>query len=134
MAARERGAAGGEKAPQPPVLLRAARLLDVDKGEIVEPGQVLVVGEHIAEVRPTRLPEGSSILNVLPARIAGLREDGGDTVLLKLELADETGGAGEGAGPPAALLARITRRSRDQLGLAEGQAVYAQVKGVALMR
>ncbi|MFF7734508.1 amidohydrolase family protein [Streptomyces sp. NPDC007984] len=61
MGARERGATGREKAPQPPVLLRAARLLDVDKGEIVEPGQVLVVDEHIAEVRPTRLPEGTVV-------------------------------------------------------------------------
>ena len=31
------------------------------------------------------------------------------------------------------LLARITRRSRDQLGLHEGQAVWAQIKSVALV-
>ncbi|MFD8811039.1 amidohydrolase family protein [Streptomyces sp. NPDC059627] len=53
--------AGRETAPRPPVLLRAARLLDVDKGELVEPGEVLVVGEHIAEVQPGRLPEGTVV-------------------------------------------------------------------------
>ncbi|MER5787470.1 amidohydrolase family protein [Streptomyces sp. NPDC001980] len=53
--------AGRETAPRPPVLLRAARLLDVDKGELVEPGEVLVVGEHIAEVEPGRLPEGTLV-------------------------------------------------------------------------
>jgi len=31
------------------------------------------------------------------------------------------------------LLSRITRRSRDRLGLAVGMEVYAQVKSVALM-
>ncbi|MFD4509946.1 amidohydrolase family protein [Streptomyces sp. NPDC058457] len=53
--------AGRETAPRPPVLLRAARLLDVDKGELVEPGEVLVVGEHIAEMQPERLPEGTVV-------------------------------------------------------------------------
>ncbi|MGW7547102.1 amidohydrolase family protein [Streptomyces sp. NPDC054770] len=53
--------AGRETAPRPPVLLRAARLLDVDKGELVAPGEVLVVGEHIAEVQPGRLPEGTVV-------------------------------------------------------------------------
>ncbi|MET9830811.1 amidohydrolase family protein [Streptomyces sp. NPDC006385] len=46
----------------PPTLLRAARLLDIDKGELVEPAEVLVEGEHIAEVgRPARLPEGTVV-------------------------------------------------------------------------
>lgn len=50
------------KAPAPPLLLRAARLLDIDKGELVEPGELLVVGERIAEVgRPARLPEGTLV-------------------------------------------------------------------------
>ncbi|MFD4596389.1 amidohydrolase family protein [Streptomyces sp. NPDC058464] len=43
------------------MLLRAARLLDVDKGELVEPGEMLVVGEHIAEIQPERLPEGTVV-------------------------------------------------------------------------
>ncbi|MFF7468651.1 amidohydrolase family protein [Streptomyces sp. NPDC008092] len=53
--------AGREAAPRPPVLLRAARLLDVGKGELVEPGEVLVVGEHIAEMQPARPPEGTVV-------------------------------------------------------------------------
>jgi len=44
------------RAPQPPVHLRAARMLDVTKGELVEPGDLLIVGEHIAEVAPTSVP------------------------------------------------------------------------------
>ncbi|MEU3781931.1 amidohydrolase family protein [Streptomyces sp900129855] len=61
MAAREPGPSARDKAPRPPVLLRAARLLDVEKGEIAEPGEVLVVGERIAEIRPARLPEGTVV-------------------------------------------------------------------------
>ncbi|MFF9204637.1 amidohydrolase family protein [Streptomyces sp. NPDC014986] len=44
------------------MLLRAARLLDIDKGELVEPGGLLVSGEHITGVgRPDRLPEGTVV-------------------------------------------------------------------------
>lgn len=65
----------------------------------------------------------SSILNILPAVVAGLRDDAQGSVMLSLQL--------EG-GPR--LLARITRRSAEHLGLRVGQAVFAQVKGVALLR
>ncbi|HXP32768.1 MAG TPA: amidohydrolase family protein, partial [Acidimicrobiales bacterium] len=41
------------------VRLRSARLLDVVAGELREPGDVLVVGDHIAELAPTRVPEGT---------------------------------------------------------------------------
>ncbi|MEU6541194.1 amidohydrolase family protein [Streptomyces sp. NPDC047000] len=44
------------------MLLRAARLLDIDKGELAEPGGLLVTGEHITAVgRPDRLPEGTVV-------------------------------------------------------------------------
>lgn len=64
----------------------------------------------------------SSIVNRLPARILGF----GDAAhpaqcLVRLEV----------AGAP--LLARITRLSRDQLGLVEGMSVVAQIKSVALV-
>jgi len=39
------------------IRLRSARMLDIVKGELVEPGDVLVVGDHIAEVMPSHLPE-----------------------------------------------------------------------------
>jgi molybdate transport system ATP-binding protein len=70
-------------------------------------------------------PQPSSILNILPARIIARSLLGHGEVIIVLALgADGTG---------ARLLARITRRSWDQLGLAEGLGVFAQVKGVSLV-
>jgi molybdate transport system ATP-binding protein len=67
-------------------------------------------------------PQHSSISNILPARIAEISDEGADRVNVCLI-----------AGEAQVLLARITRRSRDQLGLAAGMRVFAQVKSVALM-
>lgn len=64
----------------------------------------------------------SSILNILPARIDEIRPDGADSVTLRLGLA-----------PGASLLARLTRRSCEHLRLQVGMAVFAQVKGAALL-
>jgi molybdate transport system ATP-binding protein len=66
--------------------------------------------------------DDSSIVNILAARIVEIRDEGRDRVVLSLV----TGGG-------QMLLSRITRRSRDQLGLATGMEVYAQVKSVALI-
>ncbi|MGE4328748.1 molybdenum ABC transporter ATP-binding protein [Diaphorobacter sp.] len=63
----------------------------------------------------------SSILNLLPARITQLADDGPGQVLAALDVAGIT------------LLARITLRSCRTLALAVGDAVFAQVKGVALV-
>ena len=70
-------------------------------------------------------PQESSILNVLPARIVSHSILGHGEVVAVLAL-----GAGGGG---AQLLARITRRSWDLLGLAEQMPVFAQVKGVSLV-
>lgn len=70
----------------------------------------------------TQTPHGSSINNILNARIEEIRDEGPDKVMLRLRV-----------GESQALLSRITRRSRDQLGLHEGMYVCAQVKSVALM-
>lgn len=70
-------------------------------------------------------PCASSILNVLPARIVAKSLLGHSEVIVVLALGADGGGA--------QLLARITRRSWDLLGLAEAMAVYAQVKGVSLV-
>jgi molybdate transport system ATP-binding protein len=68
----------------------------------------------------------TSISNILPAAILQCRDDGPDTVTLSLQLvAPGTQGG--------IILARLTRRSRDALGLREGQPVFAQIKGAALM-
>lgn len=63
----------------------------------------------------------TSILNVLPATVSALREDSPGYVMVALEV----GGT--------RLLARITQKSAHALQLAPGSAVFAQVKGVALL-
>jgi molybdate transport system ATP-binding protein len=68
-------------------------------------------------------PGESTILNVLPARIVSVIPHEHQMVAV---LALGTDGTG------ARLLARVTRRSWEHLGLAEGVVVHAQVKGVAL--
>ncbi len=65
--------------------------------------------------------QGSSILNLLPARVQSLAGDGAAQVLVALD----AGGA--------PLLARVTRKSADTLQLAPGQPVFAQIKGVAVL-
>ncbi len=70
----------------------------------------------------TQVPQGSSINNILNARIEEIRDEGADKVIVRLRVGDAQ-----------MLLSRITRRSRDQLGLEVGMYVCAQVKSVALM-
>jgi imidazolonepropionase-like amidohydrolase len=50
--------------PQPPVHLRSARMLDVVKGTLVEPGELLVDGERIVEVGPTSVPSDAVTLEL----------------------------------------------------------------------
>jgi molybdate transport system ATP-binding protein len=64
---------------------------------------------------------GTSILNIFPALVDGLAEDGPAQILVRLDV----------AGTP--VLARITRKSASVLALAPGRRVYAQVKTVALL-
>ena len=68
------------------------------------------------------MPHDSSISNILAARIVEIRDEGPDLVSLRLAV-----------GGTQSILSRITRRSRDQLGLAVGMEVFAQVKSVALI-
>jgi molybdate transport system ATP-binding protein len=67
---------------------------------------------------------GSTILNALPARIMSRTPVGANEIIAVLGLGPD--------GQGARLLARVTRRSWEQLGLAEGMSVHAQVKGVSL--
>lgn len=64
----------------------------------------------------------SSILNIVPAHVDAMHPEDDASVMLRLALA----GGGK-------LLARVTRRSANTLGLASGMAVHAQIKGVALL-
>ena len=64
---------------------------------------------------------GTSVLNVLPATVRSLTEDGPAQTLVTLDIGS------------TALLARITRKSAGILGLTAGQPVFAQIKGVAVL-
>lgn len=107
--------------------------LDVAGGHFWVPAPRAAIGEH----RRLRVgagdvsialeePRASSILNVLPARILAAKASQAHEIVAVLGL----GLNGEGA----RLMARITARSWDQLGLREGQMVHAQVKSAALSR
>ncbi len=67
-------------------------------------------------------PQDSSILNVLPVRVEEMTETAEPAqIMVRLDA---------GGNP---LLARITRYSRDQLGLVPGSHAWAQVKSVSLL-
>jgi len=97
------------------------------RAAVGEPVRARVMARDVSVVLAR--PVGSSIVNILPARIEALRDDGPDTVTLQLRLVSE--GAASGLTPM--LLARITRRSCDALRLRPGLSLFAQIKGVALM-
>ena len=69
-------------------------------------------------------PGRSSILNVLPARVVAMNPLDAVEVVAAVGLGEN----GEGA----RLLARMTRKSWEELGFAPGQKVFAQVKSVSL--
>lgn len=72
---------------------------------------------------------GSSIVNQLPARIAAMTERTAGNVLLQLAPIED------GAHSPSlTMFSLITRRSWDRLQLGVGQAVFARVKGVGILR
>ena len=64
-------AAGAQQAGNPPIVLHAARLLEVDTGRILTPGEILVEGKRIKSV-------GASVPHPAGARLVDL----GDTTLL----------------------------------------------------
>ncbi|HYP62645.1 MAG TPA: TOBE domain-containing protein, partial [Acidocella sp.] len=90
------------------------------------PGQPAAVGARArvrilaSDVSLLRQPVPSSILNTLPARILAVEMTGAPHVVVALDI----GGT--------RLLARITRKSWNQLALQTGQEVFAQVKATAL--
>jgi molybdate transport system ATP-binding protein len=64
-------------------------------------------------------PHGLSALNVLPGTVAEIARADGPIVQIRLDCAGET------------LIARLTRRSVETLGLEPGRAVYAVIKSIA---
>jgi len=67
-------------------------------------------------------PRGSSITNILPATVDAVGPGGAPGQVLVRLMVGQT-----------ALLARITERSRRELGIEPGSALWAQVKAVALL-
>lgn len=65
--------------------------------------------------------EGTSILNIVEATVTDIADDSPGQAMVALDI----GGS--------RLLARLTRRSVDGLGVAPGMKVYAQVKGIAVL-
>ncbi len=66
-------------------------------------------------------PKDSSILNVLPAQVESLHENGPARILVRLRLGEQR------------LLALITRKSAERLSLRPGGRVFAQIKSVAVL-
>jgi len=106
--------------------------LRVDEGRLLVPAPPMAVGRRqrlriaASDVSLARsAPQASSILNVLPVCIVSRSQAGPGEVLVVLALGEQ--------GQGARMLARITRRSWDQLALTEGEAIFAQVKGVSLV-
>ncbi|WHZ12307.1 MAG: Molybdenum ABC transporter ATP-binding protein ModC [Burkholderiaceae bacterium] len=88
----------------------------------VAPGTRLRLRIQARDVSLTQsVQSGTSVLNILPATIAALADDGPGQVMVQLAA----------GGSP--LLARITAKSADALALAPGRPVYAQIKGVAIL-
>ena len=106
-----------------------------DLGELAFPGGHLqVAGLNLARGTPLRAhirardvslmtgkPEGSSVLNVFKGRISGVREEDGPQLDLSIDIG-------------APLIARVTRKSYDKLGLKLGSEVHAMIKAVAIDR
>lgn len=98
-------------------------------GELVSPGQQGAAGEaaririlsHDVSLCRER-PPASTILNLLDARVIALHPAPGAFVSVSLALGE------------ANITARVTRHSVERLGLEPGQAVIAQIKGVAVRR
>src|SRR5690606_27516106 len=106
--------------------------LKVSGGEFLVPMEQAARGSHqrltiaAGDVSlATQAPQGSTLLNSLPARVLSATIAGNEVIAVL--------GLGEdGAG--SRILSRVTRKSWESLGFREGQLVHAQAKSVALVR
>jgi molybdate transport system ATP-binding protein len=89
---------------------------------IGEPRRIRILASDVSLAREK--PSRSSILNVLPAQVVAMKPLDGYEALVVVALGEN--------GDGARLLSRMTQKSWAELGLAEGQSVYAQVKYVSL--
>lgn len=103
-------------------------LADFPGGRFTLPGSAPEVGVRVRlrilarDVSLTlERQEGTSILNIFPARVDSLAAEGQAQVMVRLSA----------SGVP--ILSRVTRKSAAVLGLEPGREVWAQVKSVALL-
>ena len=106
----------------------AINYLDFSGGRFIVAGKELPTGKKVrlqVLARDVSIalskPEKTSILNIFPATVEELAEEGSSRVTVRLML---------GSVP---LLSRITKKSAEHLGLKTGVEVYAQIKSVALV-
>jgi imidazolonepropionase-like amidohydrolase len=52
------------RTPQPPIHLVSARMLDIERGELVQPGDLLIEGDRIVGVSPTSVPAGATEIDL----------------------------------------------------------------------
>lgn len=102
--------------------------LEFEQQTIRIPSVLKNIGEHVKvliQARDVSLnlapPENTSILNTFPVTIDALQNEGSAQAIIKLKIGTQF------------LLARITRKSVDNLQLESNKSVYAQVKSVALL-
>ena len=100
--------------------------LAFDGGELIVPHLDVSIGERVrTRIRARDIslsigkPTEISILNVLPAYVTAIDEETGPIVDVQLAVGSVT------------LVARITRRSFQQLGIRPGQELYALIKAVS---
>jgi molybdate transport system ATP-binding protein len=93
------------------------------QGETGERKRLRIAASDVSFTRTA--PEATTILNILPAVITAVERHGDGP---QVDVIVRLGQNGEGA----RILGRITRKSQETLALAEGDLVYAQIKGVAI--
>ena len=101
--------------------------LDFSGGQLWIPGEAGAEGDVVrlriqaSDVSLCRSrPEQSTILNILPAEVDAIQPADGAAVLVRLLLGNDR------------IVARVTRRSIRELGLREGESLFAQIKSVAV--
>ncbi len=96
-------------------------------GDLLVPGRFAEQGSNARlRIRASDIslcrdrPPQSTILNILPAVVEEVQADQGPSVLVRLGVGSDQ------------LIARVTRKSRDELNLQAGDKVFAQIKAVAV--
>ncbi len=107
-------------------------VLALSGGRLLAPGDLGAVGAGrrvriaASDVSLARRPPvDSTILNALPARVVAAEPQGEVQIMAVVALGED--------GCGARILARVTRKSWDLLGLAPDQPVFVQIKSVALI-